>query len=245
MKKTLLVLTCILIACPAFSERPDSTRQQPSVSGAVTVTNNGIALIPTFTLGKPAALFDVAVRKGRFSFEPQLTFALEGAKPWYFVFWLRYKAIQTRRFSMGVGFHPSVVFVNPAPAINGIPTENLTAVRYFVGELTPTYRLSGRVSVGVYYLHAYGLSGGATNTNFVSLTSTFAKMPLGSSLHLSVTPQLYLVAIDGRKGYYATSAFTVGKPKLPFTISTVVNKKIQSDIPSDDLIWNMSVTYLY
>ena len=55
-------------------------------SGQVTVTNNGISLIPSFSLGEPAALFNLSMGRGRFSFDPELRFALEG-KPWSFIFW--------------------------------------------------------------------------------------------------------------------------------------------------------------
>jgi hypothetical protein len=57
---------------------------QVAVSGAVSVTNKGISLIPSFTLGRPAAIFDLAVRKGDLGFEPQFRFGLDG-KPWSFL----------------------------------------------------------------------------------------------------------------------------------------------------------------
>nr|MBP6073208.1 hypothetical protein [Flavobacterium sp.]MBP6100608.1 hypothetical protein [Flavobacterium sp.] len=86
-------LCCLLLgvvfASPIFAQVPV---QKNTFSGGITVTNNGISLLPTFTLGKPAAIFDFAVKSKRWSFEPQLRFSLEG-KPWSFVFWGRYKVI--------------------------------------------------------------------------------------------------------------------------------------------------------
>jgi len=38
-----------------------------------------------FTLGKPAAIFDLSVGNERLAFEPQFRFSLEG-KPWSFIF---------------------------------------------------------------------------------------------------------------------------------------------------------------
>lgn len=54
-------------------------------SGTASVTNNGISLIPSFSLGDPALIFDLKFKKGRLSFEPDMRFALEG-KPWTFIF---------------------------------------------------------------------------------------------------------------------------------------------------------------
>lgn len=245
MPKILSTLIGLLLPVTVLSQQVDSLLQQRGFTGAITVTNNGVSLIPTFTLGKPAVFFDIAVRKKRFSFEPQLTFALQDAKPWYFVFWLRYKLIDTPKFRLGAGFHPSVVFISSPLPVNNQPNDNLTAVRYFVGELVPTYELSDNASLGLYYLHARGFSGAARSTNFIGVNSNFLTKAILRAVDLRVIPQLYYVTIDGADGYYATATFTVTKPKFPFAFSSVVNQKIQSNIPSDDFIWNLSLTYSY
>ncbi|WP_461139231.1 hypothetical protein [Spirosoma pomorum] len=229
-----------------FSQQTDSLLRQKGLTGAIAVTNNGVSLIPTFTLGKPAVFFDVAMRKNRLSFEPQLTFALKDAKPWYFIFWVRYKLLETKKFRLGTGLHPSVVFVNSPLLPTGTPaTDNLTAVRYFAGELAPVYRITSKVSVGMYYLYSHGLSGGSKNTHFVSLTGNGLTNPFFGSVYMRVAPQLYLVTIDGRQGYYATATFTLTKPSFPIAFSSIINQKIQSDIPSDDFVWNVSLAYSY
>ena len=71
------------MAHAAHTQVVDSTAAQrpvhrATVSGGITVTNKAISLIPTFTLGKPAAIFDFAVRKGAVSFEPQFRVGLNG-----------------------------------------------------------------------------------------------------------------------------------------------------------------------
>ncbi|QMW03613.1 hypothetical protein [Spirosoma foliorum] len=250
MKKQLLLILFLgfLSWFPGLSvaQQTDSLQQQQKTfTGAVTVTNNGISLIPTFNLGRPAAIFDMTARRGRFSFEPQLTFALENAKPWFFIFWVRYKAIETPKFSMNVGVHPSVVFTNTILPPGGPTGEALTAVRYFVGELTPTYHLSKKASLGIYYLHSRGFSGAPKVTNFISLTGNFSQIPLLKDVELRIAPQLYLVTIDALKGYYVASAFMVTRNRFPLAISSLINQKIQSTIPSDDFVWNVSLSYAY
>ena len=48
-----------------------------SFTGTIAATNNGISLVPTFSLGDPAALLELKMTKGRFSFEPDMRFALD------------------------------------------------------------------------------------------------------------------------------------------------------------------------
>src|SRR5512145_956480 len=106
----LLHLVFAGIAHPAFAQRnADTTERNTHVAGAVTITNNGISLLPALTLGKPAGILDVAIWRGGLSFEPQFRVALEG-KPWSFIFWLRYRSPSSKKLHLVVGAHPAVVF---------------------------------------------------------------------------------------------------------------------------------------
>ena len=96
----LLTFALWLLCQKVFSQETDSTKHAKYFGGGVTVTNNGISLLPTFTLGKPAAIFDMKVG-GRLTFEPQFRVLLEG-KPWSFIFWWRYKIVDTNKFRMRV-----------------------------------------------------------------------------------------------------------------------------------------------
>jgi hypothetical protein len=72
----------------------DSTKGIHHYGTVVSVTAKGISTIPSFTLGKPAVIFDVAMGTRKLSFESQFRFSLEG-KPWSFLFWWRYKLLTT------------------------------------------------------------------------------------------------------------------------------------------------------
>ncbi len=85
-KKAVVFVVFLLLTHFSFSQTIDSTKSIGYFGGAVSVTNNGISLVPTFSLGKPAVIFDMVVGKRKLSFEPQLRFALDG-KPWSFLFW--------------------------------------------------------------------------------------------------------------------------------------------------------------
>jgi hypothetical protein len=93
-KNAFLLFVLFNLSFLAFSQKSDSTKVDNYFGGTVTVTNNGISLIPTFSIDKPAVLFDLTAGRGKLSFEPQLRFSLDG-KPWTFFFWWRYKLLNT------------------------------------------------------------------------------------------------------------------------------------------------------
>jgi len=103
-KTVLLVFVFLLLAHFSFSQATDSVKNISHLSGSVSVTNNGISIIPTFSLNKAAAVFNISAGKGRLSFEPYLGFSLEG-KPWSFLFWWRYKLKQEGKFKINTGAH--------------------------------------------------------------------------------------------------------------------------------------------
>src|SRR5690348_7280752 len=128
MRKSILLLPFSFVACSSFAQKIDSVKSISHLSGAAGVTNNGISLIPTFSLGKPAAIFDLSMGKNKFSFDPELTFSLQG-KPWYFLFWFRYKLVNNDKFQMHAGTHLGINFKNAVQA-NDDSSEVRIAERY-------------------------------------------------------------------------------------------------------------------
>jgi hypothetical protein len=226
-----------------FAQGPDST--QKPVSGAISVTNNGISLVPAFTLDKPAAIFDLSVRKKRFSFEPEFAFGFNEAKPWYFVFWLRYKLVETSKFNMTISFHPGFLFATTNLASNGISKEYFTTSRFFVGALTPNYELSKRFSVGIYYQYARGYNSDLKQSNFLGVNGNLKDVSLGKKLLISAVAQIYYLKNDDKDGSYFNSTITLAKRDCPFSLSTLINKKVVSNISGHDFLWNISLTYTF
>src|SRR4051812_6824451 len=91
IKKLLLVISFSSLALFSFSQKIDSTKKLNHLGASVSITNNGIAFVPAFSLGKPAVIFDMSAGR-RLSFDPQFRFALDG-KPWSFIFSWRYKLL--------------------------------------------------------------------------------------------------------------------------------------------------------
>jgi len=245
-KNTWILCIVFLLAAPAvFSQKADSTKTPVHFSGAISVTNNGISLVPTFSLGKPAVLFNLSLGRGRLSFDPDMRFALEG-KPWSFLFWWRYQLVKTKKFAMKLGAHPALNFKTQAVTINGVVQNQLIARRYLAGELTPNYMMSKNISIGMYYLYSRGFDQGSPkHTHFITLNSNFSNIKLPDHLYMRFTPQLYYLKQDKLDGYYCTAALSLAKQNFPLSISTIVNKTIRTDIASKNFVWNINLVYSF
>jgi len=244
--KLFLFSILVIISHSCFSQANDSTKSISHFSGTVSVTNNGISIIPTFSLNKPAAAFNLSVGKGRLSFEPYLGFSLEG-KPWSFLFWGRYKLKQEGKFKINTGAHYGLAFSSVPFLNNGISTEKITAQRYLAGEFAPNYSLSKNISVGMYYLYSRGLDSYAIqNTHFLTINSSFTNIKLTNEFFLNFTPQFYYLNLDGVDGFYFTSVLTLAKKNFPLSLSYQMNKIIKTNITaSPDFVWNVSVAYSF
>ncbi len=216
------------------------------ISGSALITNNGISLLPMFNLGKPAAIFDLSIGNDRISYEQQLRYSLAG-KPWSFIFWTRWKAFTGKKFRLHIGGNTSVAFRNAIAYDRlGVAKDVLNPQQFIATEWVPNYQLTDHVAVGAYYLVSHGLTPGANNwTNFMTLNATISNIPIGKGTFLRLYPQVYYLNIDHVDGFYTTATITLTNKNLPFTISSIVNRKIKSDIVSKDFLWNIQLAYTF
>ncbi|WP_143092636.1 hypothetical protein [Arsenicibacter rosenii] len=227
------------------AQSPDSLHTVRSVAGGVSVTNNGISLLPTFALGKPAAIFDLSMGGKRLSFEPQFRFSLEG-KPWSFLFWWRYRLVSTAKWQIGLGAHPAIAFKTGKP-VNETEPQPLVAKRFLAGEISPNYTINQHVSVGLYYLYSHGYDTGVTrNTHFLALRTNLSGLTILKAVSLRMSPQLYYLKLDQEAGVFITSSFTLTKKGFPVSIQSIVNQQIRSDITAGKpFVWNVSLIYSF
>jgi hypothetical protein len=243
-KNLMVVLIAFLFGFNAIAQ--EKTEQfLDNFRGTASVTQNGISLVPSFSLGDPALLFDLKFTKGKLSFEPDMRFGLDG-KPWSFIFWFRYKAIEKKRFSLRVGAHPALNFRTVNVDRNGQPEELLEARRYLGAEVAPTYKISDKVGIGAYYLYGHGFDEGIKNTHFMVLNSYFNNLHISEKLYLNVSPQAYYLVTDDLKGYYFVGFVSLIKKDFPISISSILNKAIDTEIvPENDFTWNISLVYSF
>ncbi|MFZ1527143.1 MAG: hypothetical protein WAT19_00180 [Ferruginibacter sp.] len=229
-----------------FSQTADSIKSVSHFSGSISVTHNGLSFIPTFSLGKPATIFNLSMGKKKLSFEPEIRFSL-AAKPWSFLFWWRYKLLNTKKFSLRLGAHPAMNFREETVTVNGISKNVMVSRRYVAGELTPNYLIEKNISIGMYYLYSRGIDDGtAKNTHFITCNTNFSYIPLKKGVYMKFIPQLYYLKMDQYDGSFFTSSVSLAKRNFPLSIIGIINKRIRSNIAaSKNFVWNTSLVYSF
>jgi hypothetical protein len=243
--RTFLILCILGLMHTALAQSADSTQKSNYFGGSVTLTNNGISFLPSFSLGRPAVLFNMKVGR-KLTFEPELRFGLDG-KPWAFIFWWRYKFLSDRRFQISVGAHPSVLFATMPATVNGVTSDKLIARRYVAGEISPDFYFTKKISVGMYYLKGYGLQDDAIrNTDFITLNAKFSDIRLSERLSLGLYPQFYYLKMDDTHGFYFSSRQALYIKDFPLSVQSIINQPIRSDVVGgQDFVWNVSLVYSF
>lgn len=224
----------------------DSLKNPLQVSGNIGLTNNGISIVPTFSLNAPATNLIFSVRKGRFSFDPDIRLTLD-AKKGSMLFWFRYRITEGRRFSMSTGVHPAYNLATRTVTDNGKSWEITQARRFFAYELAPSLRISKHVSVSPYYLRGMGLQqDGPLVMQFLALNAALTNLEVSPEFRLSVAPQLYYLYLDGKEGMYLASNIRLSHPSSGFSLQSTLNKEIRSKIPgSRDFMWNITLFWSF
>ncbi len=240
--RLLLIFLSIWLAKAGAVHSQDSTKQTASipVSATISLANEGISIIPAFSLGEPAVLTSFSAGN-RFRFEPEFYFSAEG-DPWAFLLWVRYDLLRHERFSFQIGMHPGYTFLKS----EGNDDETVTeVVKILAGELSARYRVTDSFDMGLYYLRGGGLDGASPReSHYLSFSTALPGLNLTRGLHLTFLPQIYYLKIDDTDGFYAASTLSFGLDDFPLTLSSVINKIIDSDITGNpDPLWNISLNY--
>jgi hypothetical protein len=232
----------LFIAVQAFSQNTDTINPVRHFGGTITATQNGISLIPSFSLNRPAVMFDFNMGGKKLTFEPFLRFGMNG-KPWSFIFWFRYKIATGDKFKMSIGAHPSYVFrtiSNPQVA------DAVQVSRFAAVDFTPTIVVGKNISTGVYYLFSKGLDPSSVRyTHFITLNANFSHIGLGKTLYAKFSPQFYYLNMAGKDGLYFTHALTLAANKFPLSIQTIMNKAFRTEIAGNNFVWNASIIYSF
>jgi hypothetical protein len=241
-----LLLASIGTAQPALAQDNGRESSPVEVWRNVNVNTKGISQVPALTLGRPAAVFDLAVRKGDASFEPQFRFGLDG-EPWSFLLWGRYRAVTGEKFRLTVGAHPAFSFRTTSASIGGAERDVIEVKRYLAGELSPSYALSPTASVGAYYLYARGIDPGAPkHTHLVAARTNMANVEVLDDYVLQLAPQVYFLRTNGQNGTYVSASASFARRDWPFSIATIVNQPIRTDVAGGkDFLWNVSLNYSF
>lgn len=246
MKKAGIYLICLFLTPSLHTFSQELQHQKTTqINGSVGITNNGISIVPSFSLERPATVFNMSISKGRFSFDPEMAFSLD-AKPWYSLFWFRYKLSPNQsKFNMNGGTHLGLNYVSmPIPSTKDSLQIQKTD-RYFVLELFPRYQVSKHLNMGIYFLRSNGINAGTLHTlHFVTLFTDISQIKLSKKATLGITPQLYYLNIDGHDGYYLTSEISLAWQNFPIIFKSTMNKTFESQVEgSKPFLWNIKLVY--
>ena len=246
MKRLLFSFFLVTVCFFVNAQSVDNIPKEYHLNGSISVTNNGISFIPTFSIGKPATIFNFSAGGKKLSFEPEMRFSLEG-KPWSFLLWWRYKLVNENKFKVTLGAHPGFAFTAIESSLNGVNTSSIKVQRYLAGEFAPNYFVTKNMSIGMYYLYSHGVDYGTTgNTHFLTLNTNINNINLTNGYYARIMPQVYYLKMDAKSGYYVTSSMTLSKKNCPFSISAVGNKIIKTQITaSPNFVWNASLIYVF
>jgi hypothetical protein len=212
--------TALLVSSFLVSAQTDSTKKVWQFHGNIQVNNNGISPVPAFSLGKPALMATLFVKKGGFTYSPEFNYGADG-KPWVMNQWFRYQWTRGN-WAYRAGLNFSLFFGREK-----VLRDNKTAIIAKLNQYTAlegglSYKLSDKNSLGLTYWNSYGLDYGSVKSgHFVMLSAAFTQIPLSKSLFLHLRPNLfYLNNKIPYEGLFASAIVSVSHKKYPFSIFT-------------------------
>ncbi|MBA4408034.1 MAG: hypothetical protein Q8S54_02590 [Bacteroidota bacterium] len=244
--KFIIFIIALNFAMNASAQTTDSLKQETGIfTGAVTVTTKGLSTFPNLTLGKPAAILDLSMGGKKLRFEPVLRFSLEG-KPWSFIFWCRYELLNNEKFQFKIGAHPAYAFKTVTVNHNGTTKDILRAQQFLAGELAPVFKVGKNISLGPYYIYAHGMEKDIVqSSNFISFRANFSNINLSDNYFMRLMAQAYYLKLDANDGFYVNSTLSMNRRNFPFSVSSSMNKAIQSEIAGDNFLWNINLSYSF
>lgn len=244
IKKVIIAVLLLVFYQKTYAQYSDSTKKITTFSGSVGITNNAFSIIPNFSLNSPSTILLLSWKKNKFSIEPDIRLTLD-AKQGGMIFWLRYRLIDKKRFSLRIGTHPAYSLAIRTIQENGITSEITQARRFIASEMVPHYRITPNWSAGMYYLQGNGLQkDGPRTIHFLTFNTSISNIKLGGDFRFQFIPAVYYLYLDGNDGNYFTATGILTKKDLPFTLQSTINKTFKSGIPGNkDFLWNVTLSY--
>lgn len=240
-----LFLICFWFSQALIAQTGEEKEKINNFTASVLYQTKGISTIPNLTLGKPAFTFDLKVGR-RLSFEPQFRFAATG-KPWALVLWWRYNAVSTQKFRLDLSTNYSFAYKTITVTTSGEQQEIIRTTRYLVGAAAPEYLINKYFSLGAYIFYNRGIESFITrNTLMLSFRPSFSNIPIAKNITAKINPEIYHLQMDDKEGIFFNARLSINKSNFPIALSALINKPIESDIPSEyDLLWNVGLSYTF
>ena len=222
-------------------ESADSTRSKKlKAEASVSINSNGIAYVPAFSLDKPAIIGTFSLIKGRFSYDPQLSYGLD-LKPWIIDNWFHYKIVDRPVFEFKAGAVISTFFSEYETEDETI----LQAQKYLAVEFTSKYKFNPKTSLAFTYLLDRGQDPGTVTGHFFNLQADRSDFNIGRKGLLSASLQLFYINYTGNEdGLFTVAYVSASLRDIPFSIFVQAVQALTSNIdPFPPFKCNVGLAY--
>ena len=242
MKKPLILLFVLFtFSCLWARESADSTRSKKlKAEASVSLNSNGIAYIPAFSLDKPAIIGTFSLKKGRFSYDPALSYSLE-LRPWIIDNWFHYTLMDLPSMEVRVGAVISSFFSEyraPEGLIHQVQ-------KYLAGEIMARYKFSPLSSLSFTFLVDRGMDRGTLDGHFYNLQFDRSQVPLGKQGLMGTSLQVFYIDYTGdNDGLFVAGNLSFTLRKVPFAVFVQAIQALGSNIvPYPEFKWNVGLSY--
>jgi len=217
-----------------------SLNSSAQVSGNVQLTNNGVAPVPIFALGRPAILSTTTFKKGKFYFNPEFNLGLD-AKPWTIFSRVGYYLVENKKLNLAIATNLNWFFMQRNPALYN--NEEFQVQRYNTWELDGDFQIKENQKLYFQYWRTEKLDQlGVWYENFVNLAYSFDNIKLGNNHIFSIRPSVfYLDDYAWLQGFFAAQTTTYQHKSWKCNIFYTCSPPITPNMPGTEFIWNTGV----
>ena len=238
MKPAAILIFLFIFSASWSQENKKKVPPKLEANATVSINSNGIAYVPAFSLGKPAIIGTLSLVKGRFSYDPQLSYSLE-LRPWIIDNWFHYKIIDRPSFEFRAGTVISSFFSEVETGDEVI----WQAQKYQAVEFISRYKFTPKSSLSFTYLLDRGQDRGTTHGHFFNLQAERSEISLGQKGLLAATLQVFYINYTGNEdGLFAAGNISASMRQIPFSIFFQAIQAITSNIdPFPPFKWNVGL----
>ncbi len=240
------ILSCFLFlfifSLTYSAESMDSTKPKLKISGNVSLNSNGMAPIPSFSLGKPALIGAFSLQRRRFSFDPQIAFGVD-MRPWIIDNWVHYRIIFNPKFELRTGIDFSMFFSKFSTGDYKI----LQGQQYLTFEIAGIFNLTPTSSFSLMYWSDNGQDPGSIKGNFYNAVYEKNDIIIGDSMFLSGSVQLFYLDYTGSNdGLFISPRIATSVRNVPLSLFFQATQSVTSNIePWPGFRWNTGLAWLF
>ena len=249
MKLSFANLGCCLFLMTAkfaFSEaETDTNYRKWKFNGQIQITNNGISSVPAFSLGKPAGQAFLSLRKGKFSYDPEMACSFN-LHPWYINNWFRYRIVD-KKLEFRTGVNGTLFFSDQQISDSSTSGVVIKTQRYVTLELAMGYHVTRSFFVSLLYWNAWGFDQPLINGHYISMSAVYTGNTGIPHIKFTTANQVFIINYTGlTDGLFISSQIDISHDKFPISCFIQGVQPLSTNIsPYPGLKWNFGVNYVF